>query len=255
MTIAEIQTSDPVSAFRTTINEMLPIVNAAATWSSGTLAARPAANAVPPGRIYFTTDTYKLYQSDGTTWTLVSDPFFTGTLAARPAANAVPDGAQYLATDTRDLSVSDGTTWFSVTPGSVACFARSNSDQPSSVTSSTKVTVFGSADFGSAYFSSDRFTAPVSGIYDLRSEIVLDISSGGKSQCRFKKNGTTFLTNGSLLSDAGAGVQTHLLTLLAQLDAGDYIELFAAAASGSLDIYGTGGYESWFSAHMIHQLP
>lgn len=180
MPISDILTSDPVSAYRTTINDMLDVVNAAATWSSGTLAARPAANAVPPGRFYFTTDTTKLYQSDGTTWTLISDPFFTGTFAARPAANAVPAGSRYRATDSGDISMSDGSAWFTLTPAALCAFAATDatgtwasgtsSSTPNDV-SSYDTEVY---DVGSHFDpSTGLFTAPVKGFYDFETKIQL----------------------------------------------------------------------------------
>jgi hypothetical protein len=68
MPISEIQTSDPVSAYRETINELVSVANEATIFRSGTLGARPAPNAVPAGTHYFATDLKDLSFSDGTQW-------------------------------------------------------------------------------------------------------------------------------------------------------------------------------------------
>lgn len=68
MTIADIESSDPVSIFRSKINEILDVVNIAAKDMSGTLAGRPAAGSVDEGTYYFATDTAVLYRSDASNW-------------------------------------------------------------------------------------------------------------------------------------------------------------------------------------------
>lgn len=52
----------------TDLQDIVDTLDDAAIDQQGTLAARPAANAVPDGTYYFATDTAVLYRGDGTNW-------------------------------------------------------------------------------------------------------------------------------------------------------------------------------------------
>jgi len=73
------QGGDLVSSWPTSDAATAAILDGAAIWKSGTLAARPAANAVAAGTVYLSTDIGQYDISDGTTWRTL--------LASRGATN------------------------------------------------------------------------------------------------------------------------------------------------------------------------
>lgn len=85
-------------------------------------------------------------------------------------------------------------------------------------------------------FATSRYTAPVSGFYQINAQVWLGSAGAGTAEygsCEIRKNGTAILVspqdNGS--GDAGKLIRPRIGSLI-QLAAGDYIELWATFTGG-----------------------
>lgn len=86
-------------------------------------------------------------------------------------------------------------------------------------------------------FSSSRYTAPVSGFYYIGGSSYI-MSAGNYSVIYAKLNGTTSVGGGAGGYAGGQDIN-HLESILLQLSAGDYIELFHShGGGGSITLYG-----------------
>lgn len=235
-----------------------PLDNAAID-QQGTLAGRPAANAVPQGTYYFATDEGVVYRSDGTTWTAVTTANaaidLSGTFAARPAASAVADGTYYFATDRGEVSRSNGTTWFTVTPGARSAFMahRPGSTQSIGSLATTKV-IFDTEDhdLGGDYDTAlSRFTAPVKGVYEFHTGVSLNVTAAESYAVKLYKNGAYYVWLGS-----ATGTQWVADSAQFQLSAGDYVEVYVQnAVAASRNVYSVAERTPMFSGKLIAQVP
>lgn len=87
-----------------------------ASWTQGTLAARPV-QPVRKGSQFLATDTGIMYVSDGGQWLVLQRPGaqLQGLANARPTPVVAGQDALYWATDAQVLYLSDGAAWFPVT--------------------------------------------------------------------------------------------------------------------------------------------
>lgn len=116
----------------------------------------------------------------------------------------------------------------------VACFAHAVSTMTTLVdTVFTKIN-FTTVDFdthGAFSTANDRYTAPMSGIYEVISQVRLDGgSTANETQSSIYKNGVEFIRTNKQVAAAGDGI---IVQGLLNLVAGDYIEIFVQSNAGA----------------------
>ncbi|HRT83932.1 MAG TPA: hypothetical protein P5523_04775, partial [Bacteroidales bacterium] len=116
----------------------------------------------------------------------------------------------------------------------VACYAYADSVQTILVdTVFTKIN-FTNTDFdthGAFSTANDRYTAPMSGIYELFTQVRLDGGfSANETETAFYKNGVEVLRTNKNVVGGGDGL---VMQGMLKLNAGDYVEVFVKSTSGS----------------------
>ena len=120
------------------------------------------------------------------------------------------------------------------------------SDWNSITNTPQKITGFSIAGYGSYQvgnnFSSDRFTAPVTGQYHFSITSLFNQSQGYWSRLYFRKNGSTIA---EFLRGHSYSSQWHEVagSALIFLNAGDYVEVYADAEAGANFVYNS--YTQW----------
>ncbi len=115
----------------------------------------------------------------------------------------------------------------------VACFAWEDSNQVNLPDGVFTKMEFNTVDFDThATYSTanNRYTAPISGVYELISQIRLDGgSAANETECSIYKNGVEFIRTNKNVVAGGDGI---VVQGLLKLNAGDYIEVWVENNSG-----------------------
>jgi hypothetical protein len=96
---------------------------------------------------------------------------------------------------------------------------------------------FDPASIHSRTTNNSRLTAPVSGIYSMTATANWFVNPTGSRVAQIWRNGSTILLSDSVVPNSD---DDHVLSTLAQLSAGDYIELKVAQSSGAPLLLATG---------------
>lgn len=165
----------------------------------GTHALRPTAADVPVNSVYFETDTTNLFQNQAGTWVQIA------TLTA-PASTGTLGGARATATANQSI------------PNNTATAIIFDSE------------VYDTGSYHSNTTNPARFTVPATGIY-LITAMVNFAGNGGLNLGWLQVNGTTTIA----LQDMYGSFNTSAINLssIANLTAGDYVELIAYQNSGA----------------------
>jgi hypothetical protein len=98
--------------------------------------------------------------------------------------------------------------------------------------------------------ANDRYTAPVSGVYWMHVVFHINSTAAPARPC-FRVNGSDYNNNAdatqAVMSITGSEC-TLILACHLQLSAGDYVEVFARAGTGSLSFYNG---HTWWSGHLV----
>lgn len=192
------------------------ILDNAALDQSGTLAARPAANAVPRGTYYFATNTGELSRSDGVDWCTLT-PANSCAFSAKAVTNQVFDASSetQLLADSESFDVGD------------------NYDPTTST-----------------------FVAPVKGIYEFKvaSMFVQNVSATLNVRIGVKQNGTKQVLAWN--TGVATGNTSFFMTADAKLllESGDVITGYVEMTTPGSGAAGTTLAEK-FSGQLIAQLP
>jgi hypothetical protein len=92
-----------------------------------------------------------------------------------------------------------------------------------------------------------KFTVPVSGVYDINAECFVQATSGNNHSITIYKNGASLKGINSYLSTAGTPIFNMKIHCLAQLTAGDYIQVYVFQDSGASQTFTL----SDFDVHMV----
>ena len=122
-------------------------------------------------------------------------------------------------------------------PAQPSFLAYGNTDQNiSSSNTYTKTTMWTTSFNVGSHWSSNRFTAPVAGKYLFGLNIRVDNVNSDYSRVLISKNGSTNLNtnaHGITRYEAYAGYHTNALTVLFDLAASDYVEVYAYCVTDS----------------------
>lgn len=157
-----------------------------------------------------------------------ASPALTDELVSIQAPNSTP--VDVLITIQTLVNLINKTTLLS-NPYKFSAYASSTTSIPGSFTS-TKVgfqTAF--FDTGSNYnTSTSRFVAPVAGFYYFNANVAYTLSGAQEADFSFYKNGSVIRSLNTMVT-AGGGTYAHCGTMMIQLAANDYIEVYGTAGS------------------------
>lgn len=187
----------------------------------------------------------------------------SGTHANRPAATAVPIGAEYYETDTANRFKSNGTTW--IADGQSGSGGFPVNMPGCQLTASAALTIpntgptpvqFNTEEFDPQGMhdnstNNSRITIAEPGTYLLTGTVNWDINATGGRVLAIMKNGTNILVDNQTAAVATYRT-TQAVTTLAQLTAGDYVELTALQdTAGNLNIVVDSLYRPIFAAQLL----
>jgi hypothetical protein len=175
--------------------------------------------------------------------TLTGTEINESRLGPVPSANRATSAtsATNAATAANAKNISDGL----VTPSKFGVLpaARAFHSATQSIPNDTLTTValnseaFDTASLHSTTDANSRLTAPVSGIYSLTAAANWFVNPTGSRLAQIWQNGSTILVSDSVVPNQD---DDHVLSTLARLSAGDYVELRVKQSSGGALLLATG---------------